>query len=259
MPTAELSEVHRAQHDWEREACAQLRAGESHEALGMDAGAMNVASKALQDYTVSIEFVAMSIELAHTRLEQFGDRPFRVAEAERAGIPRYELYRLRARGELVNAGRGVFRRAGAAISSSTDLATVCARVPQGIICSNSALAHWDLTDELPAAVHVAVARGTHPPHIDFPATQVHVFAASTFDLERREETTETGERLSIYSPERAVVDAMRMAHRLGRDTALHALNRYLRRPDAQPRRLLAIAHQLGGQRRLADALEVVMS
>lgn len=197
--------------------------------------------------------------LSRDLLHQFGDRPFRVADAERAGVPRYELYRLRARGELLRAGRGVFRLAGGAISSSTDLATVCARIPGGIICSNSALAYWDLTDELPAVIHVAVARGAHRPRIDFPATEVHVFAAATFDLERREETTETGERLSIYSPERAVVDAMRLAHHVGRDTALHALNRYLRRSDAQPRRLAAIARELGGERRLTDALEAVMS
>jgi predicted transcriptional regulator of viral defense system len=201
----------------------------------------------------------MSVDLSRELLHRFGDRPFRVADAERAGVPRYELYRLRARGELVSAGRGVFRRAGGAISAGTDLATVCARVPGGIICLNSALAYWDLTDELPAVVHVAVARGAHRPRIDFPATEVHVFAAATFGLERREETTETGERLSIYSPERAVVDAMRLAHRVGRDTALHALNRCLRRSDAQPRRLVAVARELGGERRLTDALEAVMS
>jgi hypothetical protein len=33
----------------------------------------------------------------------------------------------------------------------------------------------------------------------------------------------------------------------------------MRRPDAQPRRLLTIARELGGQRRLTDALEAVMS
>jgi conjugative relaxase-like TrwC/TraI family protein len=33
VPTAQLSEVHRAQHEWEREAWAQLRAGRAHEAL----------------------------------------------------------------------------------------------------------------------------------------------------------------------------------------------------------------------------------
>lgn len=50
-----------------------------------------------------------------------------------------------------------------------------------------------------------------------------------------------------------------MVRGVGRDTALHALNRYVRRADAQPRRLVAIARELGGKRRLADALEAVMS
>lgn len=191
--------------------------------------------------------------------QRFGDRPFRVAEAERAGVARYQLYRLRARGQVVGVGRGVFRRAGAAISSSSDLAAVCARVPAGVICLNSALAYWDLSDELPLAVHVAVARGAHRPRVEHPAVRVHVFAAATFGLERCDERTETGERLRIYSPERSVVDAMRLSHLVGRDLALHALGRYLRRPSAQPRRLLAIARELGGQRRLSEALEVVMS
>ncbi len=201
----------------------------------------------------------MGIERSRARLEQFGDRPFRVVEAIEAGVPRYELYRLCDRGEVVRVGPGVFRRADSSLSSSTDLATVCARVPHGTICLNSALAYWDLTDELPRVVHVAVARGSHRPRIDHPATDVHVFAAATFGLERREETTETGELLRIYSPERAVVDAMRLAHRVGRDTALGALNRYLRRPDAKPRQLVALARDLGGRRRLTDALEAVLS
>lgn len=202
----------------------------------------------------------MGIDQSRERLlHSFGDQPFRVADAERIGIARYELYRLRTAGDLVSEGRGVFRMAGSAISSSSELATVCARVPKGVICLNSALAYWDLTDELPAVVHIALARGAHRPRIDYPATEVHVFAAATFGLERREERTETGERLAIYSPERAVVDATRLAHRVGRDTALHALNGYLRRPDAQPRRLVAIARELGGQRLLTDALEAVMS
>jgi predicted transcriptional regulator of viral defense system len=201
----------------------------------------------------------VSVDRSRTLLKQFGDTPFRVSEAERAGVPRYELYRLRDRGELDSVGRGVFRRADSQISSSTDLATVSARLPKGVICLSSALAYWDLSNELPAVVHIAIARGRHRPHIDFPAAEVHVFAVATFGLECCEETSETGERLSIYSPERAVVDMMRLAHRVGRDTALHALNRYLRRADAQPLRLLAIARKLGGQQRLADALEVVMS
>lgn len=201
----------------------------------------------------------MSLIEATARLERFGDRPFRTRDAVEAGVPRYQLYRLRDRGGVVSAGRGVFRRAAGRISSSSDLATVCARAPHGTICLGSALAYWDLSDELPAAVDLAVPRGSHRPRIGCPPTHVHVFAARTFQLDRREEATETGELLWIYSPERAVVDAMRLAHQVGRDTALHALNRYLRRPDARPRRLVALARELGGRQRLVDALEVALS
>jgi predicted transcriptional regulator of viral defense system len=55
-----------------------------------------------------------------------------------------------------------------------------------MICLDSALAYWDLTDEIPRKVHVAVPSGAHRPTIDYPPTQVHVFAADTFELGRQE-------------------------------------------------------------------------
>lgn len=201
----------------------------------------------------------MSLDRASELMVRFGDRPFRIADAVDAGIPRYELYRLRDHGKVVSVGRGVFRRAESSISSNTDLATVSARVPHGTVCLNSALAYWDLTDELPAAIHLAVPRGAHRPQIDYPTVQVHVFAAGTFALDRCQEITETGEPVWIYSPERSVVDAIRLAHLVGRDVAFHSLTRYMSRPGARPRKLVELARQLGGLRRLTDALEVVLS
>lgn len=44
-----------------------------------------------------------------------------------------------------------------------DFIAVCARVPGGMICLNSALTHWDLSDEIPAEVHLAVPEGAHRP------------------------------------------------------------------------------------------------
>lgn len=201
----------------------------------------------------------MTLERANERIARFGDRPFRIADAVDAGIPRYELYRLRDHGKVISVGRGVFRRADSLISANTDLATVSARVPHGTMCLNSALSYWDLTDELPEVVHLAVPRGTHRPQIDYPTAHVHVFAAATFDLDRWQEITETGESLWIYSPERSVVDAIRLAHLVGRDVAFHGLTRYMSRPKARPRKLVELARQLGGLRRLTDALEVVLS
>jgi hypothetical protein len=113
-------------------------------------------------------------------LEQFGDRPFRVVEASAVGIPRYELYRLRDRGEIAASGQG----------PSAGLAARSARAPT----SRQSV----LTDELPAAPgwlrHGAARAGPLP------------------------------------AP-----------------------------PRRPARRLVALARELGGRRRIADALEVALS
>jgi predicted transcriptional regulator of viral defense system len=141
----------------------------------------------------------------------------------------------------------------------SDLAVVSARVPAGTICLNSALAYWDLTDELPARVHVAVPRGTRPPAIDRPATKVHTFDAGSFGLERQQARTDADEPFWIYSAERSVVDAMSLSRWVGQDVALQALRRYVDRRGSEPARLAELARELGGGKRLRLALAVLLS
>lgn len=127
-----------------------------------------------------------------------------------AGGARWEdVYGMRDSGALVEISRGVFRVADAPATAHLDLLAVCRRVPDGMICLNSAASYWDLTDEMPAAAHVAVPRGRHRPRVAYPPTQVHVFAADTFDLGRQQERIESGERIAISSRERTVVDLLR--------------------------------------------------
>jgi hypothetical protein len=191
--------------------------------------------------------------------ERFGNRPFRVREAVDAGIPRQAVYRLRDDGLLVSVSRGVLQRADADPSMHAEFAAVAARAPGATICLNSGLSYWDLSDELPDSVHLAIARGAHWPKIDTPATTLHRFRAETFALERRAERTEAGEPFWIYSAVRCVVDAMRMQRQVGRDVALGALRRYMAREDADPLRLSALARQLGGERQMRQALEVILA
>jgi len=191
--------------------------------------------------------------------ERFAMRPFRVSEAVEAGISRTTLHRLREQGTLEAAGRGIVRLAGTGMGMQSELAVVSARVPGGTICLNSALAYWDLTDEIPAQVHIAVTRGARRPVITQPITRVHVFAARTFELERQRARTDAEEPFWVYSAERSVVDAMRMSRWVGRDVALHALRRYMNRGDASPARLAELARELGGGARLRSALEALLS
>lgn len=176
-----------------------------------------------------------------------------------AGVSRATVYRLRDRGELVAVGRGVMQFPEDGAGTLSDLAAVSARVPHGTVCLNSSLAYWDLTDEIPRRVHLAVARGTHPPTVDRPLAQVHVFDAATFALERERALTDVDEPFWIYSAERTIVDAVRMSRWVGSDVGLHALRRYVERGGARPARLTDLARELGGYARIARALEALLS
>ncbi|ADB53982.1 type IV toxin-antitoxin system AbiEi family antitoxin domain-containing protein [Conexibacter woesei] len=191
--------------------------------------------------------------------ERFDGRPFRVSDAVAAGVSRTTLHRLRATGELATVGRGVVQLPDGGMGLLSELAVVSARAPRGTICLNSALAFWDLSDEIPEQVHVAVPRGMHRPSIDQPATRVHVFDARTFAIERQQAHTDADEPFWIYSPERSVIDAMRMARWVGRDTALHALRRYIAQPRSDAARLAELARELGGSAQLRPALEALLS
>ena len=61
------------------------------------------------------------------------------------------------------------------------------------------------------------------------------------------------------SGDTAIVDAMRVPHVVGRDVALAALSRYTRQAGANPLRPTALARQLGGERRIREALEVILA
>lgn len=191
--------------------------------------------------------------------DRFDGRPFRVTEAIEAGVNRDALSWLRKTGRLVAVGRGVLQLPDTGMGMLSELAIVSTRVPAGTICLNSALSFWDLTDEIPETVHLAVPRGMRRPVISTPATTIHVFDPSTFDIGRERATTDADEPFWVYAAERSIVDAMRMARWVGRDVALHALQRYVNRPGAKPACVAEIARELGSSARIQLALEALLS
>jgi len=114
----------------------------------------------------------------------------------------------------------------------------------------------DLTDELPLAVQVAVPTRQRPPQIAFPPTVTFRFDAANFELGLSSVEAAAGERVRIYGAPRTVVDLMRLRHRLGEPLAHGALRRYLRRPDAQPAQLMALARTLDVYGPVQVALDV---
>lgn len=182
---------------------------------------------------------------------------FKAGDATKADVHPRDLYALRDEGFVVELSRGVFRLANAEMSPYLDLVAVSRRSPRGTICLNSALSFWDLTDEVPGEVHLAVPRGSHRPSIDYPPTRVHVFAAATFQLGREKVQLKSDEEITIYSPERSVVDAMRLRNQVGTDVAYEALRRYMRRPGVSQDNLLRLARRLRAGGPVQDALQVL--
>lgn len=168
---------------------------------------------------------------------------FTTGMAREAGLHFRDLYRLRDAGELLELSRGVFRKADAPAPTLPDLLAVSLRSPLAVVCCVSAAVVHDLTDELPPAVQIAVPRGARPPRIDYPPTEV--FRFTRFELGIGLVEAAPGEDVRVYSPERTVVDLMRLRGRLGEPLALSALRTYLRRRDARPGSVLALAREFG--------------
>ncbi|HEY3608813.1 MAG TPA: type IV toxin-antitoxin system AbiEi family antitoxin domain-containing protein [Pseudonocardiaceae bacterium] len=167
-----------------------------------------------------------------------------------------DLYQLRDSGQVYELSRGVFRRTDAPTPSWPDLLAVETRIPKGIVCCVSALVVHDLTDEIPAAVQVAVARTQRAPRINYPPTEVFRFEDETFELGLSSVEVAPGESARIYTAERTVIDLMRLRRRLGEPLALGALRRYLRRRQARPAELLGIARSLNVLGPVRTALDV---
>jgi predicted transcriptional regulator of viral defense system len=182
---------------------------------------------------------------------------FRYREARAAGLNDHRLYQLRDTGAVLAVGGGVYRWADAP-PADLDLIEISERVPHATLCLETALARHGLIDSIPAAIDIAIPRGSTRPVLRAPC-RLHQFAPHTFALGR--ETLDVGARapIGIYSPERSLIDIVRTRHLQGSDIAWEALRRWLRQPGTSPAQLIELAkHFAGAEPALRNALEVLL-
>ena len=166
----------------------------------------------------------------------------RPGAAEEAGLSRSGLYRAAREGRLERIARGIYLPADAPVAD-WDWIEAATRRPDSTICLASALAHHELTDAIPAALDVAIPRGTRAP-ASTGAIAWHQFDRATFDIGREEISIPGADQsIGIYSPERSIVDAFRLRGEVGYELAREALKEWLRR-GGKPARLMEIASRL---------------
>jgi len=166
----------------------------------------------------------------------------RPSKAEQAGLSRSGLYRAARKGRLERIARGIYLPADAP-AADWDWIEAATRRPDATICLASALAHHELTDAIPAALDVAIPRGSRSPATSG-AIAWHQFDRATFDIGRGEiPIPGTDQTIGIYSPERSIADAFRLRGEVGYELARESLKEWLRR-GGKPARLIEIASRL---------------
>jgi len=162
--------------------------------------------------------------------------------AARAGLSRSALYRGATAGRLDRIARGIYLPAEAS-AADWDQIEATTRRPDATICLVSALAHYDLTDTIPAALDVAIPRGSRTP-AGTGAIAWHQFDRATFAIGREQITIPGSDQtIGMYSAERSIADAFRLRGEVGYELARDALREWLRR-GGKPARLIEIAARL---------------
>ena len=182
---------------------------------------------------------------------------FTYAQARRAGISDRTLYRLRDTGVIQPIGHGLYRRTDINVDADIDLLEIARRARQATLCLTTALARHGLTDEIPASIDVALPRALHRPITVAPVTW-HLFDPDSFAVGRTELVLDEHTTIGLYSPERSIIDAIRLRHREGPELGYVALKRWLRRPGTSPAELLAMAGRFPqAEKALRGALEIL--
>jgi len=153
------------------------------------------------------------------------DEMLRTADALRLGIHPRTLYALRDSGEIERVGRGLYRLATAPPLTSPDLVPIAVRIPHGVVCLISALAHHGLTTQIPHAIDLALPSHSQVPKID--GIPLRVFWYSEPSFSTGVETVRIDRvAVRIYSPEKTIADCFKYRNKIGLDIAIEALRTY---------------------------------
>jgi predicted transcriptional regulator of viral defense system len=152
----------------------------------------------------------------------------RTRDAIRLGIHPRTLYELRDSGELERIGPGLYRLVTAPALTNPDLVAIAVRVPRGVVCLISALAHHGLTTQVPHAIDLALPSHGQLPKIESIPIRVFWYSEPSYSAGIETATIDDVE-VKIYSSEKTIADCFKYRNKIGLDVALEGLRSYRHR------------------------------
>lgn len=146
----------------------------------------------------------------------------RPRDLEAEGISRAHLARLVTLGRLVRLGRGLYALPDEGGSAQQTITAVAVRLPQGVICLESALRFHGLTTAAPRRVWVAIPPESWRPRIHDLPVQIVRFSGEAFTAGVEQHNVD-GVTVRVYSPAKTVADCFKYRNKIGIDRAIEAL------------------------------------
>jgi predicted transcriptional regulator of viral defense system len=183
-------------------------------------------------------------------------------DLEELGVHKRVLYEMRDEGLFRQMSKGLFVLDSVVDIPHSDFVLAMAQVPNGVVCLTSALYYYEMTDQIPQSVCLAIPQGYKPRKVLYPPIQfywsseaIYSVGLVTVDLA----LLSGGKRINdlhcpikIYSKEKTVVDCFKFRNRIGIEVAIQALKYYCRTPGIDISLLLRLADTL----RVKDIVEL---
>ena len=147
---------------------------------------------------------------------------FRPSQVEPLGVTYHQLRQLEANDAVEKVGWGLYRLADAEFTEHYSIASVCARVPNSIICLLSALQVHGIGTQLPHEVWIAIPHKARPPKVPGASIRVVRFGRTAWNY-GIEETDFEHVPAHITSPARTIVDCFRFQRLIGKEASIEAL------------------------------------
>lgn len=171
-----------------------------------------------------------------------GRSMMRLTDLRTAGVTSVTLRRMQDAGEIVKLGRGVYQIADADYTAEHSLAQAALRVPNGVVCLVSALAHHGLTDQMPSKVWMAIGHKAWAPTASSPPLRLVRFADS-FLTDGVETVVIEDVSVRIFGVAKTIADSFRHRRSVGLAVALEGLQEALRQRKATASEILAAAER----------------
>ncbi len=146
---------------------------------------------------------------------------FRANDIQGGHDPRSTLRRMVTRGELIQAGRGLYALPDAEVSANHALAGASKCHPGGVICLISALVFHGIGTQMPYETWMMRRDRKAPPTQGPPVRFVYCTGSAFFH--GMETHAIEGVTVQVYAPAKTVADCFKYRNKIGMDVAVEAL------------------------------------